>query len=471
MAETQRVEIEDVQGILVRGYARLPFCRYFFLCVDDARQAVAWLSQLAPKIAAGADREVSKRLQLAFTSTGLGQLGLARADLDTFPVEFLEGMAAPERSRVLGDLGRDAPEGWEFGGPRTPRIDLLLIVFGETPADLDALSQQEQQAWDTSGGIRVVHVEEGALSPDGREPFGFKDGISQPFIEGLGWAARRGEPPVKPGEFVLGYENQYGQHPSTPTVAAEHDPGGILPAATGDASRRDLGRNGTFLVFRKLSQDVAGFWRFMKEWTKEPDGAENPEAAVDLASRMVGRWPSGTPRVLSPYRDDEAMSGKNDFGYAEDPDGIACPIGAHIRRTNPRDSLAPGPSMSSRESMRHRLLRRGRAYGPIGKDPAAAGAAADRGLLFIAINASIRRQFEFIQQTWINNPKFAELYDETDPIVGVHPQGGAGRFTCQRHPVREMVVGMPRFVWIKGGGYFFLPGLRALRFLASLSQE
>ena len=125
--------------------------------------------------------------------------------------------------------------------------------------------------------------------------------------------------------------------------------------------------------------------------------------------------------------------------------------------------------MSGRESQRHRLLRRGRSFGPA-FDPAAAGDTVERGIQFIAINANIRRQFEFVQQTWINNPKFAELYDETDPLCGVPPHGQQGRFTCQKHPVREMVVGMPRFVWIKGGGYFFLPGLRALRFLASLSQ-
>jgi deferrochelatase/peroxidase EfeB len=223
-------------------------------------------------------------------------------------------------------------------------------------------------------------------------------------------------------------------------------------------------------VFRKLHQDVEAFWRFMKAWTKAPDGTENPDAAVDLASRMVGRWPSGAPRILAPYRDDQRMATRNDFGFAEDPHGVTCPIGAHIRRANPRDSLAPSPSASAQESLRHRLLRRGRLFGPMVKDAQVAGEPVERGIQFIAINTNIRRQFEFVQQTWVNNPKFAELYDETDPIVGAHLHGGAGRFTCQRHPVREMVVGMPRFVWIKGGAYFFLPGLRALRFLATLSQ-
>src|SRR5262245_48078557 len=142
MAETQRVEIEDVQGILLRAYSGLPVARYFFLRIDDGSHAAAWLSQITPKIASGADRETDKNFQLACTSSGLRQLGLAQPDLDTFPAEFLQGMAAPERSRVLGDLGRDAPEGWQFGGPNNPRIDLLFIVFAASPAELHAVAQE-----------------------------------------------------------------------------------------------------------------------------------------------------------------------------------------------------------------------------------------------------------------------------------------------------------------------------------------
>jgi deferrochelatase/peroxidase EfeB len=174
----------------------------------------------------------------------------------------------------------------------------------------------------------------------------------------------------------------------------------------------------------------------------------------------VGRWPNGAPLIRSP----EHPADDNDFGYAEgDAAGLGCPLGAHIRRANPRDVLDPeaGPEQSLRSVNRHRLLRRGRAYG----DPSDPG---ERGIHFICLNANISRQFEFVQHTWLNNPKFAGLYDDTDPLVATH-QGDAGRtFTVQARPLRQCVTGLPAFVSVRGGAYFFLPGIRALRFLAGL---
>jgi deferrochelatase/peroxidase EfeB len=186
---------------------------------------------------------------------------------------------------------------------------------------------------------------------------------------------------------------------------------------------------------------------------------------------MVGRWPSGAPLVLSPERDDPALANPNDFMYAQsDAHGYACPIGAHIRRANPRDSLDPRPGSpdSIAVNKRHRLLRRGRAYGPpLSMERALSDPdtpRAERGLHFLCLNGNIARQFEFVQHTWINNPKFDELYDDADPIL-------AGRestlFTVQAQPVRARYCPLPRFVRVDGGAYFFLPGIRALRYLAS----
>jgi Dyp-type peroxidase family len=237
-------------------------------------------------------------------------------------------------------------------------------------------------------------------------------------------------------------------------VDTADDPGRVLPR-TDDPGRANLGRNGSYLVLRQLAQDVDGFRRFIDQ-----AGQADPDAGARLAAKMVGRWPDGTPLTRSP----EHPADDNDFGYADgDAAGLGCPLGAHIRRANPRDALDPeaGPEQSVRSVNRHRLLRRGRAYG----DPSGPG---ERGIHFMCLNANIARQFEFVQHTWLNNPKFAGLYDDTDPLVVTH-QGDTGRtFTVQGRPLRQRVTGLPAFVTVRGGAYFFLPGIRALRFLAGL---
>jgi deferrochelatase/peroxidase EfeB len=186
---------------------------------------------------------------------------------------------------------------------------------------------------------------------------------------------------------------------------------------------------------------------------------------------MVGRWPGGAPLVLAPDHDDPAQSTANDFVYqGPDPDGWRCPIGAHVRRAHPRDSLDPKPGspQSIAVGKRHRLLRRGREYGAaIGPGTLldAADDGVDRGLHFICLCGNIARQFEFIQGTWVMSPKFDGLHEDDDPLLGVHGEG-AGTFQAQGRPVRHRHRGLPRFITVRGGGYFFLPGLRALRYLA-----
>jgi deferrochelatase/peroxidase EfeB len=182
---------------------------------------------------------------------------------------------------------------------------------------------------------------------------------------------------------------------------------------------------------------------------------------------MVGRWPSGAPLALAPDADDPKLATANDFAYhADDERGARCPVGSHIRRSNPRDSLDPDPGSdrSFEINRRHRLLRRGREYGPpLPLEQALHGDdAAERGLHFICLNANIARQFEFVNHTWLNNPKFGELYDDADPFFA------PGCFTIPTGGVRERVTHVPRFVTVQGGAYFFLPGLAALRSLAAL---
>jgi Dyp-type peroxidase family len=182
---------------------------------------------------------------------------------------------------------------------------------------------------------------------------------------------------------------------------------------------------------------------------------------------MVGRWPSGAPLVKAPDHDAPALADDNDFAYRDDPGGLACPIGAHIRRANPRDSLGPEPTASLDASDRHRLLRRARSYGPAGDGTRSAGS--ETGLYFICLAADLARQFEFVQHTWLNNATFNGLYDDADPLTGTHHPAGA-TFTVPARPVRHRYRGLPQFVRTRGGAYFFLPGVSAVRYLAQLGR-
>ena len=163
---------------------------------------------------------------------------------------------------------------------------------------------------------------------------------------------------------------------------------------------------------------------------------------------------------------------RDDFGYeAQDSDGTRCPFASHLRRSNPRDSLEGGPEASTTVANRHRIVRRGRSYGPpLAEDfdiddMLAADDEAERGLHFLCLSADIARQFEFTQQTWIENPKFAGMYDDPDPLMGGPPDEGS-TFTIPDTPMRRRVTGMQRFVEVRGGAYFFMPSLSALRFFA-----
>jgi deferrochelatase/peroxidase EfeB len=246
---------------------------------------------------------------------------------------------------------------------------------------------------------------------------------------------------------------------------------------------RDFGRNGTYLVYRKLAQDVAGFWRFIEHASDGLGGAEDIEEKHKqmrwLAAKFTGRWPGGAPLTLSPDQDDAKLEKENNFTYRpEDMNGNACPIGSHIRRSNPRDSILrvkDTAEQSFRTSGEHRIIRRGIGYGEplfpaeaIENPHVPMGIQDDgrpRGLQFFAINASIKRQFEFIQQTWLNNSKFNGLEDNKDPISG--DNDGLSHMEIQSDPLRIRITGVPRFVTVKGGAYFFLPSITALNFLAN----
>jgi Dyp-type peroxidase family len=272
------------------------------------------------------------------------------------------------------------------------------------------------------------------------------------------------------GELLLGYPNEVGILPRSPVLSSTGR-GRAAFAANGD-----FGKNGSYLVFRTLEQDVGLFWRT----TLGAAGAKTPAARVALASKMVGRWPDGTPLVSVPEGAVQNAD-REDFDYAhDDPHGLSCPFGAHIRRSNPRATLARDPVTGLQKSKKHRILRRGRTYGEpftqhltpeeiIEAADAHAGRSGPRGLHFMCYNADLANQFEFVQQTWINGPIFQGLHGEVDPLVGA-PDDTSGLFTIPGDPIRKRVHRLPRFVHVRGGAYFFLPSRAALRYLASLSD-
>jgi Dyp-type peroxidase family len=476
---------DEMQGILRYGHGHLPEATFLLLRIADPSAARAWLAAAEVTSAAGPRPETA--LQLAFSHAGLRRLGLSEAALAGFSAEFAAGMAGDDnRSRRLGDLGANAPSGWLWGGDGA--VDVLAMLYagaGRLTPHAEAVQAAWGRAFEVIASLSTAPVQrnEAGLSA---EPFGFSDGISQPTVD---WDGTLKPEPIEPyrnlsalGEFVLGHPNEYGRYTDRPLLEPEADPGDLLPTALDDARKRDLGRGGCYLVLRDLQQDVAGFWR----WLEEQAGVTRltPKA---LAETMVGRRIDGTP--LEPAAEQAILGvdtgdALNRFTYQVDPMGLRCPLGAHVRRANPRNPDMPGAAggwlarlvgtlgfapQGPREDLAaptrfHRLLRRGRAYGGDG--------AAERGLRFVCLNANIARQFEFVQTAWIAGTKFGGVTGEADPLLGDRcPASGAATdaFSIpQPSGAPFRLNAMPQFVTVQGGSYFFLPSLPALRYLASL---
>ncbi len=464
-----RLDAADIQGLVVSAFGHLPCAAYRLLRVTDAGAARAWLRSFVDRVTTAERKQDHRSLNVAITFSGLQALGLGADALTTFPVAFREGMASPRRSRVLGDSAENDPAIWVWGGP-TAVVDMAMLVYAEDEQELERQLNDDLAVVPGAGVIEVATLAAGR-QPDNREHFGFMDGIGQPVIDGTGRETRQrrrtGHATVVPaGEFVLGYDNVYGTPSLMPTVPPADDPTHVLPLGTN--GRGALGQNGSYLVFRQIAQDVAGFWQFATR-TGRALWPADANAPLRFAAKCVGRWPSGAPLVTHPANDvppgDERAKLENDFSYAPlDLHGTRCPLGAHIRRSNPRDSLGPDADQARASANRHRLMRRGRSYGHRLADPLVDDGK-ERGLHFICLNADLERQFEFVQQTWINNPVFAGLASETDPVIGNQVATG-GAFSIPETPLRRRVSNLQQFTRMRGGAYFFLPGIRALRFLA-----
>src|SRR5438477_3932898 len=439
------LENEDIQHILLTRTPALTG-RYEFLSFRNASGVRAWLSAIREKAqsaaAVMASVEKDKRwVTVAFTWNGLRALGMDEASLATFPEEFKQGMVA--RAEMLADTGANHPDNW-IGKLASPELHALVVLFARDAAERQRCELEHRKLVERCSGVAVLSSLDLEATPPfdyAHDHFGYRDRMSQPVIEGAGEEPTPGTgAPLKPGEFILGYPDEDGPPANQPQPAV-------------------LSKNGSYMAYRRLEEHVGKFRDFLREHGKTPEEQEL------LAAKLMGRWRSGAPLVLAPDKDDPALAAdmqrNNDFNYKQmDPHGYAVPLGAHIRRMNPRDTAA--------NMNRRRMIRRGGTYGPPLPEEAPEDGV-ERGIAAFIGCASLVRQFEFAQNVWINDRTFHELGNERDPLIGT--QDGTREFKLPKRPIRKVIKGLPAFTTVRGGAYFFLPGKRALRYLAGLTTR
>jgi Dyp-type peroxidase family len=461
---------DNVQGHIVPGfYTR--FLSLVFVQLLDIRRARSALGHLSKDLTVVSDLISPGRrqkhldpkerpeclLNVAFTSRGFATLSVDTSTLDDSA--FKQGMWW--RSSLLGDCQKQQ-EHWLVGGPSN-EPDLVLIFGAARAMDI-------RRKWDSLaqlfGRVRVVHVDNGARLSGGLsgcEHFGFRDGISQPRLRGrlLGYPLTHLWPPerrsadsddlVWPGEFILGYPKKAGDE----------------SVVSGDDWKRD----GSFMVYRRYVQDVSKFWNAVSGLAAEVRAALPALKGIDargVAARLIGRWPSGAPIALSPMRDNPKLSDENAFNFipplpnmVDQATGdvfteVRCPLAAHIRKANPRDDgILEVP----------RIIRRGIPFGPEYPAPG------ERGLLFLAFQASITDQFEFIQTHWMNEPNGLHGHEGVDPLVGKSTNGNRPfllALASNESTVHHFHVNVPSStVWVSGGAYFFAPSVSTVLKIAA----
>jgi len=500
MQSSAEFEFDDLQALLRFGHGKLTDTCFMLLNVTDAVAAKTWLKEVPVSSAAASNPPPSKALHLAFSAPGLRALGINESIIDGFSDEFITGMNGDEsRSRRLGDLDQNSPENWEWGGA-PDQVPHLLVMLYATEGRVETWRQEIENELFSSAFqlLRILPTDDLGQN----EPFGFADGISQPRID---WANEQSTDlherdnysnMLATGEVVLGYPNEYGLYTTRPLIDPQKDQNAqLLPNALDEPLQKDFGRNGCYLVIRQLHQDVPGFWQFI-----DKESGSVPEKREQLAASMVGRKRDGSP-LVEVNADTIPGIGQNDqlnnFTYTSDPAGYRCPVSSHVRRANPRTGDFPpgvrglftrlikmfgfGQQRQGEDliasSRFHRILRRGRAYGsPLSVEEAIKpeAPADERGLQFITLVANISRQFEFVQNAWSMSSTFGGVHQERDPLLGIRQpllNGDATSSFIRPAPAgpAQKNYHLPQFVTVRGGGYFFMPGLRALEYIATSS--
>ncbi len=468
----QQLELSEIQGFLVRDYKEMSYSKYFLLQIADVNKAKIFIKATAKKITTVTNEIKDSYLNIGFTSAGLEALELAQNNIRSFIREFREGMVTPHRQRLLGDYNSNSPENWNWGGPNNEVIHIILMIFDRDEEKINTHFKHMREEFEQHG-LKEIFILDGETFPEGREHFGFRESIAQPAIIGTGVNGIRNDN-IEPGEFIMGYKNEYNVYPDTPLIKESQGNVQMLFDDAGGTGYKDLGRNGTYFVLRQLKEDVNGFWNFLNEKSKNEDGTLNAEASTKLAAKMMGRWPGGAPLVKFPDKDPGIISDDNDFNYMDtDKLGLKCPFGSHIRRTNPRDNFEEtGPLESLRLTKKHRIMRRVRSYGEMFTGSATHHTPDNEvGILFGCFNADISRQFEFIQYTWANYPKFKQLYADPDPFIGVRENLDNGieqKFTIPQEIANKYITGLKSFVTVKGGAYFFFPSVTVVDYLSTI---
>jgi len=535
------LDLADIQGNIHRPYGRFgfPFTRHLFFRINNAAAGRRFIQAVRPDVTTAEPWEtieasdgthIHKKppitMNIGFTYAGLHALELPTRTLRLLPDEFIDGMSC--RSHILGDEGESAPDKWDrawTGETQTTHIWISL----NAPGQPDGSPQPILQEWTdkiigrarASGGVELVtgHGADGAgqwqdsaaimaTLPDGtkvpcaKEHFQFTDGISDPVFKGQFSADYEKVMVMGGGKIAEGTFNRMTSWSALETgefILGHVDEGQELPVATMPAG---FARNGTFVAWRKLRENVEAFNAYVGEqaalWGRINGVTDQAEAVATVRAKMCGRWDSGIPLMAAPtYAECQALEAKyaavpeiqlrkpsNDaernllaeyqvlltsFRYGDDLDGSKCPFGAHIRRGNPRDMLDPELSAtmgSSNLTKRRRILRRGLPY---------QDSTGEKGVVFMAVCSSLFRQFEFVQQQWINYGLDFDGGNDTCPMIGSRPIGTGDK----PHPdlVKHMIpgaqkgapfiaAGIPQFVDTRGGDYFFLPSMTAIRMLA-----
>jgi len=442
----------EIQGLILRSYG-MNALRLFILRVADPASARKILGALPVTSGAPWSTKPDFCVNVALTYEGLSALQIPAASLGTFPPEFAEG--AVKRADIVGDTGPNAPTTWkpEFTGDG---VHVIVLLFAQTKDILEAQTTQLRALWSKPLALSEVYVLESGMLPNELAHFGYRDGFSQPTIEG---GLANPVPDVLPkspaGAFILGYPSQYDQF-SYPVPQPDQ-----------------LGVNGSFLALRILQQDCAAFDKMLNEAPRKYG-----ISGELLAAKMCGRWRNGVPLSVSPDTDTPAqpipLDQMNNHDYVPTPEypqmhddskGYRCPIGSHMRRANPRSSVIAGGS-----GLKRRIVRRGLPYGPV-FDPANPNDGIERGLLGIFIGVSLKDQFEFLMAQWINGDTFAPgLRGTRDPVLGGSGLGEPALAVPVQGANKLAISGFSQLVTTRGGAYGFLPSISALRYIAGINS-